>query len=271
MATWRPLLPGLVLLGTVGAAAAALTSPMLVLPPVGAAVIVLLGAALAVDYFGFARRREGWGGFADDPRHAWARARALERRFARERGAGSPRCGWTARSLLLSLAAVDRLADASEVVDFLGADAIYARVGADPVADALRAIALAELGRTGEATELSAALSRSRRAGREPVVPYAAARVAESRRAYAEALEHVDAGLRCRGLEPRSSRDLELLRARLLAAMSRGQDAAEILASLAARGHRRSVEQLGERAHARGDAALALAARQALCDATPYR
>jgi hypothetical protein len=271
MASWRPLLLGLSLLCAAGVTAATLTSPMLVLPPVAAAALVLLGAALAVDYFGIARRREGWGGFADDPRHAWARARALEVRFARERGAGSPRCAWTARSLLLSLAAVDRLDDAAEVVDFLGADAIYARVGADPVADALRAVALAELGRTGEARELSAALQRSRRAAREPVVAYAAARVCEAGRRHAEALEHVGRGLRSRRLCGRARRDLEILRARLLSATSRVQDAAEILASLAARGHRREVEQLGERAHARGDSALALAARQALCEATPYR
>lgn len=271
MGQWRTLLLGLALLVPVAVVGASRTSAWLVLPPLIAAALVLLGAALAVDYFGVARRRAGWGGVGDDPHRAWTRARALEHRFGEQRAKGSPRTGWTARSLLLALAECDRLDDAGAVVDFLGADAIYARVGSDATADALRAVALAELGRMARARELCVALEASRGLRRRPVVGYALARVAEIDGRRAEAIERVERALRSRRLPASARRDLRLLRARCLAGLSRHNDAVRALAELASDGYAREVEQLGHNAHARGETALALAARQALSDATPYR
>jgi hypothetical protein len=271
MGQWRTIAAGLAVLIPVAVVGATRTSAWLVVPPVVAAIGVLLAAALAVDYFGVARRRAGWGGVGADPRQAWTRARALEHRFGEQRAKGSPRTSWTARSLLVALAECDRLDDAGPVVDFLGADAMYGRVGADATADALRAVALAELGRTDEARELCEALERRRRLRRRPVVGYAVARVAELDGRPADALARVDRALRARRLAPAARRDLRILRARCLAALSRHHDAARELAELADGGWKREVEQLTEHAHARGATALALAAREALSAATPYR
>jgi hypothetical protein len=271
MGQWRTLLLGLALLAPVAVLGATRTSVWLVLPPLVAAAAVLLAAAVAVDYFGVARKRAGWGGVGDDPRRSWTRARALEHRFGQQRAKGSPRTGWTARSLLLALAECDRLDDAGAVVDFLGADAIYARVGADVTADALRAVALAELGRMGLARELCEALDGDRRLRRRPVVGYAVARVAEIDGRRAEAVDRVGRALRARHLAPSARRDLRLLRARCLAGLSKHAEAVSALAELASDGFAREVEQLGHNAHARGETALALAAREALSDATPYR
>jgi hypothetical protein len=270
MGSWRLVGSVAAVLATLAIAAAVLTTPLLVVPPLAAAAVVLLGSALAVDYFGLARRRVGWSGLAEDPRQVWLRARMLERRFARERRSGSPRCGWTARSLLLALAAADRLGDADEVVDFLAAEAIYGRVCRDATADALRAVALAELGRAAQARRLCAALHADRRARTAPVVAYAAARVAARERRFGDALAHVDAAL-SRRAPAGVRRDLRILRACLLAAVARPHDAARELGELSAAGHRGQVERLAERACARGDTAVALAARAALAEASPYR
>ncbi len=268
---WRAIAAGLALLVPVACIGAARTSAWLVVPPMVAAAVVLMAAAVAVDYFGVARRRSAWAGVGADPRRAWTRARALEHRFARQRAGGSPRTALTARSLLVALAECDRLDDAMAVVDFLGADAMFGRVGADVTADALRAVALAELGRVGEARELCEALDAHRRVRREPVVGYAAARVAELDRRHREAIERVNQVLRSRRLARAAGRDLRMLRARCLAALGRHHDAVGELAELAASGWKREVEQLAGLAHTRGQAALSLAARDALCQATPYR
>jgi len=250
---------------------AAQTTPWLVIPPLVAALAVLFVAALAVDYFGMARRRHGWAGVGVNPRRAWLRARILERRFGRQKAKGSPRTAWTARSLLLALAECDRLDDATGVVDFLGADAVYTRVGSDATADALRAVALAETGRLDQARDLCGALEESRLRRTLPVVAYACARVAELDRRPGEALERVDKALQQRRLPETARRDLLILRARALVAMAQAHDAAEVLGGLVVDGWQREVEQLADNARSRGNAGLALAARTALCKATPYR
>ena len=270
MGSWRLIAAVLATLGMTAALAAALISPLLVFPPFAAACLVLITAALVVDYFGVARRREDWAGFAADRKQAWTRARALERRFVRERAAGSPRTGWTARNLLLALAGCDRLEDSKNVVDFLCVDAVYTRVGSDATADALRAIALAELGRCGEATELCDVLADGR-TGKFPVVAYAAARVAELGRRPSQALVHVDRALTSRGLHAGARRDLKLLQARILAARSRHDDATTVLLELVACGYAREVEHLAQRAASQGNTAAARAARAALGQASPYR
>ncbi len=271
MGSWRSLLVGLSVLAPVAVFGAAQTSPWLVIPPLIAAFLVLSVAAVAVDYFGVARRRCDWGGVGANPRQAWRRARALERRFDREMAHGSPRTAWTARSLLLALAECDRLDDSAPVVDFLGADAVYTRVGSDTTADALRAVALAELGRLDEATLLAGELERRRFLGGLPVVAYASARVAELDHRPQDALDRVARVLGRPRLPPAARRDLLMLKARALASLSRPHDATLVLAELAASGWQREVEQLADHAHARGDTALALAARAALSEASPYR
>ena len=271
MGSWRHILAGLVVLVPLSVFGATQASPWLVLPPLATAAFVLIVAAFAVDYFGLARRRTNWGGVGANPRQAWMRARRLERRFSRQCSRGSPRTSWTARSLLVSLAECDRLDDAARVVDFLGADAICTRVGCDTTADALRAVALAELGRHDEARELCTALEEKPLLGHLPVVGYACARAAELDHRLDDALERVDRALDHPRLAPTAHRDLLMLRARVLAALSRPHDSTQVLAELAAGGWKREVEQLADQAHARGNTALALAARAALSQATPYR
>jgi hypothetical protein len=270
MGRWSSLVIAFAALVPVAVVGAARTSVWVVLPPLVAAALVLLVAAAAVDYFGIARRRVGWGGVSGDPRRAWMRARALEHRFDVQKRRGSPRTSWTARSLLVALAECDRLDEAGAVVDFLAADALCARIGADATADGLRAVALAETGRIDDARALIAGLDRSRRARRQPVTGYAAARVAELDRRPAEALARAEQAL---GRAPTAAtrRDLDIVRARALVALNRGPAAVDALAALAGRGFRREVEQLGENARARGQAALALVCREALSAAAPYR
>jgi len=278
MGQWRIVSGAVVVLGAIAVLGAQQTSAWLVLPPLAAAAVALLAAALAVDYFGMARRRTGWGGLGANSRQTWTRTRALEHRFDDQRAKGSPRTSWTARSLLIALAECDRLDDASAVVDFLGADAVHGRIGVDVTADALRAVALAELGRTDQARELCDALERSRRHRSRPVVGYAVSRVAEIDGQAAVALSRVEKTLqyhqglaRRRRLTPSAQRDLRMLRARCLASLSRHHDATRALAELVADGFQREVEQLVEQAAARGHTALAVAARQALLEASPYR
>jgi hypothetical protein len=271
MGSWRFLVAGLAVLAPIAVVGALHTSPWLVIPPFSAAVLVLFVAAVAVDYFGLARRRHGWEGVGDNPRRAWLRARILERRFGRQKARGSPRTAWTARALLVALSECDRLDEAAAVVDFLGADAVYTRVGSDATADALRAVALAEIGRMDQARELCDALERNRARRHVPVVGYACARVAELDHRPRKALERVDQLLGQGALRPTARRDLRILRARALVALARAHDAVEVLSGLAAEGWEREVEQLADQARSRGNAGLALAARTALSRATPYR
>ena len=256
------------------AVAAALSleiSPWVIVPPILAAGCVLFGAALAVDYFGMARLRTEWRGFTADHRTAWGRAKLLERRFYRQRKVGSPRTRATARSLLLAYAQSDRLAEARDVIDFLGADTIFSGAGTDAVADALRAIALAEMERDEEAQALLAALQQSRRRRRLPVVAYAAARVALGSGSYRVGLDSLGEALASTKVPSGARRDLVFLQAEALAHLGQAHEASQALAELVARGFRRDVESLTELAHERGDVPLALAGRAALDQANPYR
>jgi len=246
-------------------------SPWIVVPPLLAAAVVLVGAALVVDYFGVARLRTEWSGFTSDHRQAWSRAKVLERRFYRLKRAGSPRTRATARSLLLAYAQSDRLGDARHVIDFLGADTVFSGAGSDPVADALRVIALAEMGRERESLELLEAVERSSRRRRLAVVAYAAARVALLARKPRRALDRIDESLAAKALPPGARRDLVFLKAEALANLGRSSDASLALAELVATGFRRDVEGLTELAHQHGDVALALAGRSALDQSNPYR
>lgn len=261
------------LLCTMGGAVAmgSEVSPWVIWPPVAAAITVLTGAAMAVDYFGVSRLRCQWRGFTGDHRRAWQRARSLERRFYRHRRAGSPRTRGSARALLLEYAQCDRLTEAREVIDYLGADSIFSGPGVDSVADALRAVGLAELGRQREAEELIELLDRSRRRRRQPVVGYAAARVAQARGDHLAAIARVEESLSTRAVPPGARRDLVILRARSQALRGFAHEASEALAELAAAGYRREVEDATERAHERGDVPLALAGRSALEQGSPYR
>jgi hypothetical protein len=270
MGQWRTMAVGFMALIPVAVYGAAETSVWVVLPPLVAAALVLLVAAAAVDYFGIARRRVGWSGVSADPRRAWMRARALEHRFDVQKRRGSPRTSWTARSLLVALAECDRLDEAGAVVDFLSADALTARVGADATADGLRAVALAETGRLDDARALIRALDGSRRARRQPITGYAAARVAELDRRPADALARADEALR-RAPTAAARRDLDIVRARALVGLNRGPEAVAALGTLVAAGWRHEVEQLGDHARSRGQTALALACREALSAAAPYR
>ncbi len=271
MGSWRVIAITAAALAAVVVVGATHTSILLVGPPLLAAAMVLLIAAMAVDYFGINRRTDRWAGFDSDPRRAWTRARALESQFLRQKAAGSPRTAATARSLLLALAECDSLGDARGVVDFLGADAVYARVGSDATSDALRAIALAELGRVGEARELCAALTSNRRTRRKAVVGYASCRVAEIDRRYRDALGRAEQLLAGGKLRSGARRDLQLLRARVLVHLSKREDATTLLAELVGQGYRRQVERIAELASERGQTAISMAARAALLDAAPYR
>ncbi|RMH43134.1 MAG: hypothetical protein D6689_06040 [Deltaproteobacteria bacterium] len=241
-----------------------------VLLPVLGAVVALTGAALAVDYFGLGRRRAVWPSARPDPRAAWRRSRALWRRFRALKRSGSPRTAPVARALLLALAECDRLREAGEVVDFLAADAAFTRVGADPVADAVRAIALAELGRVDEARPVAGRLLAAPRCARRPIAVYAWARVAEVDGRVDAALRAVDESLLARAGSA-LRRDLLLLRARCELRRGRGDAAADVLRRLARERGRRAVEEVADASAARGDAALAVAARAALSAAAPYR
>jgi hypothetical protein len=268
--TWRVI--AVFCVATVAAAAAIAwhAGTWVVLLPMLGAVLVLGAAALAVDYFGLLRRRNDWGGSADDRRRASVRVRAHARQFRILKEQGSPRTSRAARALLLSLAECERFGEAEPVVDFLAADAVFTRVGTDPVADAMRAIALAELGRLDDARKLAGKLLASRSGRRHSVVRYAWARVAQLDRRPGGALEQLDNRLiRCapRGLR----RDMCLLRARALVKLGRAEQASESLRDLCREGRRGDVERLAEYSRERGEAALAVAATHALSLASPYR
>lgn len=269
MSSWRVLLAGAVAAMTAAVLAGCYAGTWVVLPPVVAAVGVLAAAAVAVDYFGLRRRREAWVGMPADPRPAVLRARALAPRFYRMQHTGSPRAPAVARSYLLALAECDRLRDAGGVVDFLSADAGFSRVGDDPTADAVRAIALAEIGRLADARRLAGTLIASRRARRHAVVAYAWARVAVADGRAREAIERIDDAL-ARRCSAAVRRDLIVLRAR--ACLGRGQldAAADSLRRLLADGRRRELEQLADAARA-DDPRLAMAASRALSADAPYR
>jgi hypothetical protein len=250
--------------------AAHAASMWVVLPPLCAAALVLVSAALSVDYFGLRRRRVVWVAAAADPRAAWRRARALSARFGELRAEGSPRTAATARALLVALAECDRLADAREVVELLEADA-PCRVGGDPTADALGAVALAELGRAAEARRRADALWARHRGALPGLVAWAVGRVAELGGRAADGLRAVDAALTGSLLDPDERRGLLTLRAKLLVRLARVDEGAEALRTLALSGWRRDVERVAESARERGDAATALAAARALAAASPYR
>lgn len=271
MGSWRAVVLGLVGLALAGTTLSMLLSPWLVVPPVGAAGLVLVGAALAVDFFGVARLRTEWSGFTADHRQAWGRAKLLDRRFYRQRKVGSPRTRATARSLLLAYAESGRLSVAKDVIDFLGADMIFSGPGSDSVADAVRAMALTEMDRAEEAMSLLDALESSKRRQRLPVVGYAAARIAIYNRQYRQALERLEQALEVERMPAGARRDLEMLRAACLAHLGRAQDATSALAQLSQGGFRRDVESMTELAHEQGDVCVALAGRSALEYGAPYR
>ena len=265
MSSWRTFVIGALAIVATSVVGGFLTSVHVVLPPMVAALAVLIGAALAVDYFGLQRRHVGWHGRVRPSAASRSRLRALERQLRRERQAGSFRAPTTARTLLVALAEHDELRHAAEVVDFLAADAAT-RAHRDVVADALRVLALAELGRVAEARVVDDQLGP--RAGTIPVVALARARLAELAGQPAAALAHVERGLggRARRGEP-AQRDLALLRARLLVRLGRRDDARHELAVIAAAaGGRDAVEGL-----LGGDAGVAMVAREALGLATVYR
>jgi len=241
-----------------------LTSVHVVAPPLFAALLVLLVAALSVDYFGLQRRQSGWNGTIVPTAATRAMLSAMERRFRHERRIGALRTGNTARALLIGLAEHRELARAAEVVDFLATEAAT-RAHRDVVGDALRALALAELRRPGEA-KLCLERIPARAAG-VPAVAFARARLAADAGELATALKHVERGLH----DPAragAARDLGLLRARLLARTGRLDDARDELARIVgAPGGRTSVEALVGGA----EAAVAHAAREALGIATVYR
>jgi hypothetical protein len=263
MSSWRTVCVAALGIVAVAAVGAELTSPTVVVPPMIAALVVLLAAALAVDYFGFARRQLGWDGFVASTQARRTMVTALERRFVRERKAGAVRTGATARTLLVALAEDDDLRRAADVCDFLAADAAT-RVHKDVVADALRVLALAELGRLAEARRVDDTLGA--RVSALPVVAFARGRTAECAGKLPAALAHVDRGLR--GDDRRGARrDLGVMRARLLVRLGRGEDARVELDRVARGGGRRTVEALV----VVEDAGVALAARQALGLAAIYR
>ncbi|MCB9559855.1 MAG: hypothetical protein H6709_05190 [Kofleriaceae bacterium] len=264
MTSWRTYAIAALVIVATSVVGGELTSIHVVLPPMIAALVVLIGAALSVDYFGFSRRQLGWHGMIQPTTATRARLRALEHQFHRERRAGSMRTPATARTLLIALAEHGELRHADAVVDFLAADAAT-RAHADVVADALRALALAELGRLPQARLVEAALGA--RAGTSPVVAYARGRIAELGGAPAEALAHVERGLPRAGAATALRRDLGVLRARLLVRCGRVDDARRELGDLARGATRGAVEAL----IGGGDAGVAQVAREALGLATAYR
>jgi hypothetical protein len=246
-----------------GVAGAELTSVHVVAPPMFAALLVLLAAALSVDYFGLQRRHTGWNGTIVPTQATRAMLGALERRFRHERRVGALRTGATARALLIALAEHRELRRAGDVVDFLATEAAT-RAHRDVVGDALRALALAELGRGNEA---KLCLDRiPARAGAVPAVAFARGRIAADTGDLAKALQHVERGLRGES-RAGAALDLALLRARLLARTGRADDARTELARIAAApSGRAAVEAL-----VADEAAVAHVAREALGIATVYR
>lgn len=239
MAPWRTLGMSVMALGFVVAIGAVVVSGWVVLPPLLAATLVLTGAALSVDYFGFRRRTTDWTGTRRPGAAVSAHLHALEARFARDRRRGSVHAAASARQLLLALAELDRLRHAGAVLDCLAAESV-SRFRHDPCGDALRALALSELGRPAEAARLDRALPAD--AGRAPVVAWARARMAERRPGSGVA------------------HDLDALRARLSLRAGKADEAERVLRGLAGAGGRPWVERLADDE----PVALALLARRAL-------
>lgn len=262
MSGWRGLLACAAAVVAAVAALGVAVSPAVAALPALAAAAALTGAALAGDYFGLARRRRGWDGTVEPTAARRLAAAALAQRFERARRSGGLGAGAAGRALLLALAEQRSLDRAGDVVDFLSAEA-QLRPHADVVADALRALALAELGRPAQAR---AVLDGLRRHEATPVVALATARLAERERRWTDGLRATDRAL---GDRPRrgARRDLAVARARLLAGAGRLEDARRELARLADDGGRGAVEALVVEA----DGPVALAARQALGAAAAYR
>lgn len=262
MAPWRTLGMSVLALGSVVAFGAVVVSGWVVLPPLLAATLVLAGAALSVDYFGLRQRATDWTGCRRPGPAAWAQLRARQDRFTRDRARGSVHAGASARALLLSLAELDRLRQASDAVDCLAAESV-SRFRDDVCGDALRALALSELGRTAEAVRLDRALGDA--AGAMPVVAWSRARIAERRGAIPAALAALDHAVVRPGTAV--AHDLATLRARLHLRLGRADLAEHVLRSLSSSGGRARVEDLTTAE----PVALALLARRALGDATAFR
>jgi hypothetical protein len=264
MGSWRLLALGWAGLLGVIAGLGLVTSLPAVIPPVAAAGVVLMGAALACDYFGFSRRALGWNGRVASSAAARARLAALEHRFLRERDHGSMSTGATARSLLVAMAELGQLRRSADVVDFLHADALT-RAHRDPVGDALRALALAELGRGPQARRVLDDLDRHR--AREPVVVWARARVAELEGRLGDALAMYASAVPESGALAAPERDLALEEARVLVRMGAGEKARVLLTRVASAGWSNEVAGLLDG----GDASLGLVAQEALGLVTAYR
>jgi hypothetical protein len=265
MGSWRVLVMGWVAILVACLAVGTETSLPAVVPPLAAAALVLIGAAIASDYFGLQRRSTPWRGHVAPSPAARARATVLEQRFHRDREAGSVRTPTSARAYLVALVELGAWSRTAEVVDFLAADALT-RPHKDVVADALRAAALIELGRVAEARRLLDGIHLCRAGGREPVVAWVRAILAEKDGRLAGA-ESIAAAASRQWSEPGLRRDLMLLRARLLARTGRRDDARGVLAHLVAAGFRRDVEALLEG----GDARIGVAAQEALGLRSEYR
>ena len=249
-------------LGVVVAVGAVVVSGWVVLPPLLAATMVLTGAALSVDYFGLRRRATDWTGTRRPGPAAWANLQALEARFVRDRRRGSVYAAASARSYLLALAQLDRLGRATAVVDCLAAESV-SRFHHDVCGDALRALALAEIGRPAEAARLDRAIGPA--AGATPVVAWARARMAARRGAVAEGLAALDRAAPVPGSTV--AHDLAALRARLCLRVGRADESERVLRELAASGGRPWVEQLADDEQV----ALAQLARRALGVDSAYR
>jgi len=264
MGSWRLLAAGWGVLLGVTVVLGMVASLPAVVPPVAAAGVVLLGAALACDYFGFSRRAEGWNGRTASSAAARARMTALEQRFRRERDQGSMSTGTTARGLLVALAEQGQLARAGDVVDFLHAEALT-RAHRDVVGDGLRALALAELGRLPQAERLLASLDG--RAVREPVVVWARARAAELEGRPGDALAMLERVVPEDGPLTAPLRDLAIEQARLLVRLGAGERARVLLTRIATGGWQREVGALV----GNGDPRLGLVAQEALGLVGAYR
>jgi hypothetical protein len=261
MGSWRVLLAGWGAILALCLAVGSETSLPAVVPPLAAAAFVLIGAAIASDYFGLVRRASPWRGQIPPSGPARLRVAALEQRFHRDRDTGAVRTPSSARAFLIALAELGAWSRAAEVVDFLAADAIT-RPHKDAVADALRSAALYELGRPGEARRLLDAIGVTR----EPVVAWVRARAAEREGRLAEAETIAGAAART-WAEPGMRRDLMLLRASLLARTGKGDRARVVFGDLISAGFRREVEAVLDG----GDARVELAAQEALGLRSTYR
>lgn len=262
MAPWRTLGVSVVALGAMVGFGAVVVSGWVVLPPLLAATVVLAGAAQSVDYFGLRRRTGDWTGRRRPGPAAWAQLRARQDRFTRDRTRGSVHAAASARALLLALAELDRLHQAGDAVDCLAADAV-SRFRHDLCGDALRALALSELGRPAEAARLDRSLGAA--AGTTPVVAWSRARMAERRGATTEALAALDLAIVRPGTA--IAHDLATVRARLHLRLGRADLAEHVLRTLSTSGGRPWVEQLATAE----PVALAHVARRALGSETAYR